>query len=595
MIYPDKMKFIPIVQQEHIYRISNRVMTQALNEGNRMLHEETKAKAAASTHLRLGEPLKVEKFIKANNIEQVSDPIFFIRNGVPSPKGLLSYEIFGITKEERAEIFGYIDLGDWFLHPLVYKKWSQKDRRIKNIAHGIKKYRIGSDGDFIEDENGETGIKFLKNNIDKIKIKRTDSKERDDIIDYIYKYKDDIFMKKMIVMPAYYRDVATKNGGKIGVGDLNKLYQTLIISANSLSETKDYGLSMDDAIKGKIQENILAIYNSITGTSGDETDGVGLSKKSGLVRSSIMSKTADYGTRLIISAPELKVETLDDMMVDIDYSAVPLASACVNFMPFVVFNIKRFFENEFGGGVKREVLKNGKIEYVEVKDPLITFSEDEIKKQIKRYVLGFSNRFTPVEVPLIDGKTGYLRFTGRKMSAQDYADGKTAGESPLVDRRLTWCDVIYMATCEAVKDKHVMLTRYPIDTSYNTIYTKVHVSTTKETEGVVVNGEFYRWYPKIREEDIGSNTSNRFIDTLNLSNLHLKGLGGDYDGDSVSCKGVWFVESNEEIDAFIKSKKFLINLGGTNIKVSSNEAIQSLYSLTKILPESKLKLTEPVF
>lgn len=591
MIYPDKIEFIPLIHQEKVYRLSSNRMDAALNEVNKSLHEAS----SAATHLRLGEPLSVEKFVKANNIEQVSDPIFFVRDGVPSPKGLLSYDIFGITKEERAEIFGYIDLGDWFLHPLVYKKWSQKDRRIKNIAHGIKRYRIGSDGDFIEDEKGETGIKFLKNNIDKIRIKRTDSKERDDIIDYIYKYKNDIFMKKMIVMPAYYRDVASKGGGKIGVGDLNKLYQSLIISCNSLSETKDYGLSMDDAIKGKIQENILAIYNSITGTSGDDTDGVGLSKKAGIVRSAIMSKTTDYGTRLILSAPELKVESLDDMMVDIDYSAVPLASACVNFMPFVIFNIKRFFENEFGGGVKREVLRNGKIEYVEVKDPLITFSEDEIKKQIKRFVLGFSNRLTPVEVPLVDGKKGYLRFTGRKMKAQDYADGKIAGESPLVDRRLTWCDVIFMATCEAVRDKHVILTRYPIDTSYNTIYTKVHVSTTKETEGVYVNGEYYRWYPKIREEDIGTNTSNKFIDTLNLSNLHLKGLGGDYDGDSVSVKGVWFVESNEEIDKLMKSKKFLITLGGTNIKVSSNEAIQSLYNLTKILPESKAKLTEPVF
>lgn len=590
MIYPNKIDFTPLVNQERLHIISKR-MNKALNQANKSLHEASKP----ISHLRLGEPIDVERFVKANNVEQVSDPIFFIRDGVPSPKGLLSYEIFGITKEERAEIFAYIDLGDWFLHPLVYKKWAQKDRRIKDIVHGIKKFSLDPSGDFVEDEKGETGVKFLKNNIDKIKIKRTDSKERDDIIDYIYKYKNVIFMKKMLVMPAYYRDVLSKSGGKVGVGDLNKLYQSLIISCNSLSETKDYGLSMDDAIKGKIQENILAIYNSITGTSGDETDGVGLSKKSGLVRSAIMSKTTDYGTRLILSAPELKVETLDDMMADLDYSALPLSSACVNFMPFVIFNMKRFFENEFGGGVKREVLRNGKIEYIEVKDPLIAFSEDELKKQIKRYVLGFSNRFIPVEVPLVDGTKGYLRFTGRKVSAQDYADGKASGESPLIDRRLTWCDVIYMATCQAVKDKHIVITRYPIDSCYNTIYTKVNISTMKETEGVYVNGEFYRWYPQIREEDIGSNTSNRFIDTLNLSNLHLKGLGGDYDGDSVAIKGVWFVESNEEINELLNSKKLLVNLGGTNIKVSSNEAIQCLYSLTKILPETKNKLTDPVF
>lgn len=581
--YPDNISYIPLGEQDRIFRLSNRKPTyNVVNEAN-------------EGHLKLGEPINVERFIKANNVQQVSDPIFFIRDMVPTPKGLLSNEIFGIVKEQRANTFAYIDLGDWFMHPLVYKKWCMKDKRIKEIVHGIKKFSIGADGDFVEDDHGKSGVKFIKDNIDKIKIKRTGSRERDDIIEYIYKYKDLIFMRKMLVMPAYYRDVQSKKGGKIGVGDLNKLYQSLIMSSNSLLETKDYGLSMSDAIKGRIQETITAIYNSITGTSGDDTDGVGLSKKSGLVRSAIMSKTTDYGTRLIISAPELKVETVDDLMVDLDYSALPLASACVNFMPFVIFHMKRFFENEFGGGVKHKVLSNGKIDYVEVKDPLISFSEDELKKQLKRFVYGFSNRFSPVAVPLVNGKTGYLVFSGRHVDPKDYANGKVAGESPLIDRRLTWCDVIFMAVNEAVKDKHVLITRYPIDSCYNTISTKIHISTIKDMEGVYINDEYYRWYPRIREQDIGTNTSDKFIDTLCLSNLHLKGLGGDYDGDSVAVKGVWTVEANEEINTSMKSKKNMITMGGVNIKVSSNEAIQSIYSLTRVLPEVEPKLTDPIF
>ena len=42
-----------------------------------------------------------------------------------------------------------------------------------------------------------------------------------------------------------------------------------------------------------------------------------------------------------------------------------------------------------------------------------------------------------------------------------------------------------------------------------------------------INDTFYRYYPKIREEDIGIDTSNKFIDTLQLSNLYLPGIGGD--------------------------------------------------------------------
>ena len=41
-----------------------------------------------------------------------------------------------------------------------------------------------------------------------------------------------------------------------------------------------------------------------------------------------------------------------------------------------------------------------------------------------------------------------------------------------------------------------------------------------------IGEQFYPKYPKIRREDIGKDTSNSFIDTLNLSNLFLAGIGG---------------------------------------------------------------------
>lgn len=50
-----------------------------------------------------------------------------------------------------------------------------------------------------------------------------------------------------------------------------------------------------------------------------------------------------------------------------------------------------------------------------------------------------------------------------------------------------------------------------------------------ETEPMILNiieTKYYPRYPKIRQEDIGKDTSNMFIDTLNLSNLMLNGIGG---------------------------------------------------------------------
>ena len=42
----------------------------------------------------------------------------------------------------------------------------------------------------------------------------------------------------------------------------------------------------------------------------------------------------------------------------------------------------------------------------------------------------------------------------------------------------------------------------------------------------IVGNQYYPKYPKIRQKDLGKDTSNMFIDTLNLSNLMLSGIGG---------------------------------------------------------------------
>ena len=65
------------------------------------------------------------------------------------------------------------------------------------------------------------------------------------------------------------------------------------------------------------------------------------------------------------------------------------------------------------------------------------------------------------------------------------------------------------------------------DSFANQITTKVVVSSTKEVEPMIVNGQYYKYYPKIREKDIGIDTSNMFVDTLKLSNLYLSGMGAD--------------------------------------------------------------------
>lgn len=536
--------------------------------------------------------LDVEEFVKLNNIKPVTDPVFFVRPGVPTPEGLLSNEIFGITTDERATTFAYIDLHDWFLHPLAYTLWSRMDSRIVSIVHGTKKYRIVN-GDFVEDEEkGQCGIKFLKDNFDKLKIKTSESRRRNANIQFLTKNMKNIFIRKFMVIPAYYRDVLSTEG-RVGVGDLNKYYSSILVAVRSITETEEYGFSMADATRGRIQETIVNIYNILCGTGN--ADGIGLSKKLGLIRRNVMSKTTDYGSRLIISLPNVKAENIDSLMVDMDHAAVPLSAALVTFKPFIIFEVKRLFENEFVNFPTHTAI-SGKSKTpvpIEVENPEMVFSDEEIEDQMKKFIHGYSKRLEPVLVPIKGGSKVKIIFRGRNNSSENLNDDLRT--SSLQERPLTWCDVFYMAAVAATKDKTIMITRFPMDSYWNEFPAKIRISTLQETEPIYVGTEFYEWYPKIRPEDVGSNTADRFIDTLSFTNANLKSIVGDYDGDQAGGKGVWSVEANEEQLKIINSKAYYLDLNCINIKVATNEAIQSVYSLTKILSQDESKLTNPVF
>lgn len=482
-----------------------------------------------NNHLRV-DLIDPDRLVKVNDLKEVTNPVFFIRNSTPTSDGLLSNEIFGITKYDRANTFAYIDLHETFLNPLIYKIWCKLDSNIKPCIHGTDNFIINDHGMLEKDENGENGIAFIKKNIDRIKIKRTDSKRRDMNAKFIEKYmgSPEMFITKYIVCPAYYRDVNSEKG-HVAIGAINELYRNLLVFVKALKESADYGLNLNSATRGRIQETLVQIYDwfgSGTTIKGEDTPNV-IPGKTGILHRAVMSKTTDYASRLVLSAPELKVESLDDIEADLDYSVLPLASACVNFLPFIIYHVRRFFENEFSGDAVIPKIKNGEVIYLHPKDYQIEFSDERIKKEIDRFCTGFSNRFIPIEVPTIEGETVKLRFKGYNVSAEEYAKSDI-GKLPIMDRYLTWCDILYQAAVEAVEDKHILITRYPIDSYFNQFPTKIKISSTTRTEPMVLDSKFYKNYPLIRQEDIGSNTSNRFIDTLNISNLYLDGIGGDY-------------------------------------------------------------------
>ena len=407
--------------------------------------------------------------------------------------------------------------------------------------------------------------------------------------------KGRMFINKYIVIPPYYRDVNT-TGKHTGVGQINTFYVNLLTAARALKENNDYGLSMADTTCYRIQNTLKAIYDWFCGNSNSDIKdkGSGLGGKFGLIRAN-MGYTSDYSSRLVLSAPNLNTNSVDDLMVTIDKSAIPLAAVAADFYPFMMFHIRKFFENELQNATSYEFVNdNGEQVSIELADdPMAYFNDDMIKDHLKKFVYSHDTRFIPVELPTKNtDHVYYMTFKGKRWDS--VKDAELSSE-PTLQRPLTWVDVIYVAAIRATDGKQISFTRYPYDSYFNTIYTGIEVATTKETEPIMLNGELYKFYPKIRLEDINAPSAQKFIDTMQISNLYLNGMGADYDGDMGQVKGSFFNETNQELANFTNSKANFINMACTNIRVSEKEAVQSLYNMTLVLRDDTSRLTDPKF
>lgn len=61
-----------------------------------------------------------------------------------------------------------------------------------------------------------------------------------------------------------------------------------------------------------------------------------------------------------------------------------------------------------------------------------------------------------------------------------------------------------------------------------------------------------------------------------------------FDGDTVTCKGVYTIEANEELKSFLNSKQNFIDFGCSPLRTSTGDALQSIYALTKVLNDTKI-------
>lgn len=523
--------------------------------------------------------MDIEKFIKVNEMQPVTSPLFFDKDGMPNKQGLFSYEIFGIPGSyDRRNRFAYIDLNGKFITPHVYKLLITLNRKYAQLLSG-ESYFIFDENikDFVladeENPDAETGVDMFYKYYDQLILKETESRKRSDRIELIRSMKkDEIFISRWIVIPAFYRDM---NYEKMSYNDLNNFYKKLITNASSLKTIMSDDNFSYTYTKSIIQRTINEIHDHFLGL---------VELKEGFLHQAVMGKTIDYGTRTLISAPSFSANKWSDMPASFTHAAVPLSQVVPEFTLHIQAWIHDWIEGKVAGQeavyvyddikkiiFKKYLHKNWKEDY----------TYDKIQKQITLFVSSPEFRFDPVTIRIDNGL--YYPFIYIRDDRDIVINEKNAIDpSSLKDIRfMTWTDLFYIAAVDVTKDKHVVITRYPITDYHSEYYAKVKVRSTIKTKNMLIGDTLYDQYPVIDLNMPKDKIDGLFIDSLELFPPYIGTLGADHDGDMVVSRGLFTKEANEEADNYINSIANCIGLNASSVRTPGDVATHTLYNLTR--------------
>ena len=450
--------------------------------------------------------LNMDKFVRVNDLKPVTNPSYL--NGKSfTPDGVLGNEIFGIDQYSRRNRFAYIDLVQHYMHPLAALKLYAYDRKLSDVLFARGRYKLTSAGELIEDPDGEAGPEFLYKIWGKVKTKDKDSVITKEVQKFYEQSRDVLFLTKFPVIPAFYRDI---NKAAMASGDtyeirkssaiINSQYCSIISYVQSMNTYTSGFASMTYTSQARVQTILVDIYNSLMVSTVK-----GRPSKFGMLRKSLAGKNLPYTSRLVITAPNLNKSSLSQCMVKYGYATVPLMYVCSLFMPFMVHELKNYFDAHFLQGGKFPVTNaDGKTEYVTFER---SYDENEINAMLTKFINSPETRFEEILTPPDrNGKRHNIMLEGRFNK-----------DNTTFRRKATITDILYINAVRVVADKHVDITRYPLDNPNGQNPYRIIVATTTETQPVTIGNTVYEHYPIIKGDPL-----NVFMATGQISNTMIE-------------------------------------------------------------------------
>lgn len=541
--------------------------------------------------------MDVDDFITRMGCLEVTSP--FIHESSSNtfhPQGLFSEQIFGeIASDTRLIKHGFIRLNCRVLHPTIFQNLQALKRFYTEIMSGKSFAKWDPvEHDFVRafenEEGADTGYTFFLKHFSDIEFLKNRSLKRNDKIDILRKYKDRLFITKCLVLPAGIRDMK-ETEGRMEKDSINTLYSSLLNSTRSMPPTGDND-PIYDSIHYSIQRKILEIYEYITNM---------IEGKTGFFQSRLGARAIASSTRNVITATSLEAESPSSPQFHrCTESKIPLFQAAKGYASLVVYHLKALF---YAAVVTKDSEKiaaidpvSKELEYIDIdsrtRDDMTT--EEGIQKTIDLF-RDPQYRYRPVTVRnssnntqywlyiVYDDKDKIYIFRNLAEFKEDFGDG--FDEKKI--RPLSHIEMMYIATAMAANGRSGTITRHPVTDEQSIYPSLTHVVSTNParvvtlvTDAKTKAGPMLPEYPSIGAQ---------VIDVLQVHPAKLKGLGGDFDGDTVSWIPIMSEEANKECADYYQTDGNFTYPNGAPTSAVDDLCQITMHTMTMDVPELKKK------
>jgi len=249
--------------------------------------------------------LDVNKFLQSKQSKAITNPRSFDNKMEPNQGGLQDPTIFGISTKDKFSSWGYINLEDVVLHPLIYDNLNIIDPIFKRVL--LKKIKVNLVNGMIEESktgSGSAGLSWIITNWSKINFDKYKTEKNKLFIEFLNNTNSNmIFINKVPVIPLVYRE-AHMGTFKMEADELDELYEKILnISKTGRSDfTSEWMKAMKDS-SGKeiLQDKVNQLFQHFVSK---------LEGKRGFIRNTLTAKRLDNVARMVANArPDIPINS----------------------------------------------------------------------------------------------------------------------------------------------------------------------------------------------------------------------------------------------------------------------------------------------